>query len=37
MFGLKRMKSSLDHRDEVLLMFAVLMIPLCTLSAITGV
>jgi hypothetical protein len=37
MMGFNKTKTNLDRRDEVFLLVAVLMIPLCTLSAITGI
>lgn len=37
MFGLGKAKTGLDGRDELLILVAVLMIPLCTLSSIAGI
>jgi len=37
MLGFGKSKTGLDSRDELLLIVAVLMIPLCTLSTITGI
>jgi hypothetical protein len=37
MLGFGKTKTGLDSRDELLIFFAVLMIPLCTLSTIVGV
>ena len=37
MMGFGKGKTSLDYRDELLILVAVLMIPLCTLSTITGI
>jgi hypothetical protein len=37
MLGFGKSKTGLDSRDELLILVAVLMIPLCTLSTLTTI